>query len=157
LSNGRKPMLQLPAETLEATLSDPQAIGLALRDRVSGQIVAYALGSPLENHDEEGVSSDPHQGENNTFYLHAMATLPSVQNQTEIENHLLEAIRDRAQRAGFEYLSTLIEERVFIAAPAWFASGEVLQSIDSYLRSGIRFVYVQAPVAHIGEPASTHT
>ena len=39
-----------------------------------------ALGSALENHDEEGVSSDPHFGENNTFYLHAMTTLPTVQN-----------------------------------------------------------------------------
>ena len=64
------------------TLSNPRAIGVALRDRVSGRIVAYALGSPLENHDEEGVSSDPHLGENNTFYLQAMATLPSVQNQS---------------------------------------------------------------------------
>ena len=63
---------------------------MALRDGVCGRIVAYALGSALENHDEEGVGSDPRFGENNTFYLQAMATLPSVQNQVEIENKLLE-------------------------------------------------------------------
>ena len=76
LRAGRRPLLQFPLETLEATMANPRAIGIALRDRVSGRIVGYALGSALENHDEEGVSSDPHFGENNTFYLQAMATLP---------------------------------------------------------------------------------
>ena len=52
------PLLQLPVASLEATAGYPQAIGLALRDRVSGRLVAYLLGSALENHDEEGVSSD---------------------------------------------------------------------------------------------------
>src|SRR6267143_3189939 len=67
-----------------------------LRDRVSARLVGYALGSALENHDEEGVGSDPRFGENNTFYLHAMAVLPTVQNYVEIENHLLESLRTRA-------------------------------------------------------------
>src|SRR4029077_2247097 len=87
---GHRPLLQFPPELLEATLSNSRAIGVALEDRVSGRIVAYALGSALENHDEEGVSADPHHGENNVFYLQAMATLPSVQNHVEIENPLLE-------------------------------------------------------------------
>lgn len=145
LRDGHRPLLQLPAETLAATISDAQSIGLALRDRVSGRVVAYALGSPLESHDEEGVSSDPHHGEGNTFYLHAMATLPSVQNRTEIENHLLERMGERVGAAGFEYLSTLIEERVQVAGPEWLRNGAVLLAIDSYLRSGVRFVYVQVP------------
>jgi hypothetical protein len=59
---------------------EPGAIGVVLRDRVSGRIVGYALGSALENHDEEGVSSDPRFGENDAFYLQAMAMLPTVQN-----------------------------------------------------------------------------
>ncbi len=42
-----------------------------------------------------------------------MATLPTVQNAVELENHLLESIRERAQSpTGFEFLSTLIEDRV---------------------------------------------
>ena len=75
LRAGRRPLLQFPLETLETTASNPRAIGIALRDRVSARLVGYALGSALENHDEEGVGSDPHFGENNTFYLQAMATL----------------------------------------------------------------------------------
>src|SRR5439155_5989196 len=51
LRSGRRPLLQYPPETLEATVSNARAIAIALRDRVSGRIVAYALGSPLENHD----------------------------------------------------------------------------------------------------------
>src|SRR5919198_6140140 len=74
LRAGRRPLLQFPLETLEATIANPRAIGLALRDRVSDRFVAYALGSSLENHDEEGVSSDPRFGDNNTFYLQALAT-----------------------------------------------------------------------------------
>jgi hypothetical protein len=83
-----------------------------------------------------------------------MAILPSVQNQTEIENLLLDGIRTRVQAAGFEYLSTLIEERVHDAGPAWLREAPVLLGIDSYLQSGLRFVYVAAPVedAH-GAPA----
>ena len=80
LRAGRRPLVQFPLETLEATMANPRAIGVALRDRVSGRIVGYALGSSLENHDEEGVSSDPHYGDNNTFFLQAMATQPAVRN-----------------------------------------------------------------------------
>ena len=144
LALGGRPLLQFPLETLEATMANPRAIGVALRDRVSGRIVGYALGSALENHDEEGVSSDPHFGENNTFYLQAMATLPTVQNDVEIENHLLDALRERALAAGFEFLSTLIEERVR-AAPAG-SGAAVLERIENYLRSGIAFAYLQAPI-----------
>ena len=50
---------------------------LALDREDDARLVGYGLGSALENHDEEGVASDPCFGENNTFYLHAMATLPS--------------------------------------------------------------------------------
>ena len=80
LRAGRRPLLQFPLETLETTASNVRAIGIALRDRVSSRFVAYALGSSLEDHDEEGVHADPHFGENNTFYLQAMATSPTVQN-----------------------------------------------------------------------------
>jgi hypothetical protein len=140
------PLLQLPVASLEATAGYPQAIGLALRDRVSGRLVAYLLGSALENHDEEGVSSDPHFGENNTFYLEAAATSPSVQNQVELENHLLEVLRERAAAAGFEFLSALIEERLRETGPAWVQSAVELRRIENYLRSGITFAYLQMPL-----------
>jgi hypothetical protein len=57
------------------------SIGIALRDRVSSRFVAYALGSPLEDHDEEGIHADPHFGENNTFYLQAMATVSDCEKR----------------------------------------------------------------------------
>jgi len=140
----RRPLLQFPLETLEATASSPSAIGIALRDRVSARLVGYTLGSALENHDEEGVASDPHFGENNTFYLHAMATLPSVQNSVELENHLLELLRARAIAAGFGFLSTLIEDRLRDTGPAWLHGAEVLLRIENYLGSGSCFAYLQA-------------
>src|SRR5207244_7832660 len=108
----RRPLLQFPLETLETTMANPRSIGVALRDRVSGRFVGYALGSALENHDEEGVASDPRFGENDTFYLQALATLPTVQNEVELENCLLDGLRTRVIAAGFKYLSTLIEDRL---------------------------------------------
>ena len=143
LRAGRRPLLQYSADTLQATISSPSAIGIALRDRVSGRVVAYALGSMLEDHDEEGVQSDPHFGENNTFYLQAVATLPTVQNDRELENYLLEAIRARAVAAGFLYLSTLIEEQLLQTGPAWLRDATVLERIDNYLGSGTAFAYFQ--------------
>jgi 4-aminobutyrate aminotransferase/(S)-3-amino-2-methylpropionate transaminase len=143
LRAGRRPLLQFPIETLEATAANARAIGVALRDRVSGRFVGYALGSPLENHDEEGVVSDPRFGESNTFYLQAMATLPTVQNAVEIENTLLDSLRERALAAGFEYLSTLIEDRLRDTGPSWFRHAVVLEQIDNYLRGGQRFAYLQ--------------
>ena len=151
LRAGRRPLLQFPLETLEATIANPRAIGLAFRDRVSDRFVAYALGSSLENHDEEGVSSDPRFGDNNTFYLQALATLPTVQNGIEIENALLDALRERALAAGFEYLSTLIEDRLRETGPEWLKRAEVLERIDNYLQSGAAFVYVQAPLQPVAE------
>ncbi len=156
LRAGGRPLLQFPPEMLAGTLSNPGAIGVALRDRVSGRIVAYALGSALEGHDEEGVSSDPRLGENNTFYLHAMATAPSVKNEIEIENHLLDLVHDRALTAGFLHLSTLIEERLHGTGPAWLRGAEVLQVVDNYLRSGLRFSYLSAPLTTTDAPDPAH-
>src|SRR5207244_2276864 len=65
------PLLKYPAETLEATLKNVKSAGLALRDKVSGRLVGYALGSALEDHDEEGISSDPRLGDHDTVYMHA--------------------------------------------------------------------------------------
>jgi hypothetical protein len=155
LREGRRPLLQLPIDALESSVGNAQSIAVAVRDRVSDRVVAYALGSPLENYDEEGVSLDPCFGDGSTFYLQAMATLPSVQNQAEIENLLLECIRERAVKAGFEYLSALVEERVVANGPAWLREAPVLLDIDSYLRSGVRFVYVQASVTAAPTPAPT--
>jgi hypothetical protein len=152
LRAGQRPLLQLPIETLEATVANPRAIGIALRDRVSGRFVGYVLGSALEDHDEEGVASDPHFGENNTFYLQAMATLPTVQNSVEIENDLLDALRQRALAAGFEYLSMLIEARLRETGPEWLRRAAVLEQIDNYLRSGLCFAYLQASLAAGEQP-----
>ncbi len=143
IRSGPRPLLQFPLEILETTMSNARAIGVALRDRVSARLVGYALGSALENHDEEGVSSDPHFGENNVFYLQAMATLPMVQNDVAVENLLLDTLRDRMLAAGFEYLSTLIEERIRETAPAWLRRAVTLDRIDNYLRSGVTFAYLQ--------------
>jgi 4-aminobutyrate aminotransferase-like enzyme len=136
--------LQFSLDTLEATMANPRAIGVAVRDRVSGRYIAYALGSALENHDEEGVGSDPHFGENNTFYLHAAATLPAVQNAADIENFLLESLRERVVAAGFEYLSSLIEEKLVETGPPWLRRAAILDRIDNYLGSGLQFVYLHA-------------
>jgi L-lysine 6-transaminase len=143
LRAGRRPLLQFPLETLEATMANPRAIGIALRDRVSGRIVGYALGGALENHNEEGISSDPHLGDNNTYFLQAMATLPSVQNAAALENLLLDTLRERAIAAGFEFLSTLIEARLLETAPSWFNGATVLERVENYLRSGVTFIYLQ--------------
>ena len=146
LHHGRRPLLQFPAEAIESTLANPRSIGLALR--FSGRIIAYAVGSPLENHEEEGVHDDPHYGEHQTFYLLAMAVHPSVANAREIEQDLLEALRVRAVGQGYLWLSALIEERCQQSGPAWFRSAEVLRLVENYLGSGQRFVYVQARIAH---------
>jgi len=154
LRAGRRPLLQFPLETLEVTASNPRAIGLAARDRVSSRLVGYALGSALENHDEEGVASDPHFGENNTFYLQAMATLPTVQNAGELENYLLDALRDRTIAAGFEFVSTLIEGRLRETGPSWLRAASDLQRVDNYLRSGLAFVYLQAALQPTAQPTT---
>jgi hypothetical protein len=144
LKSGGRPLLQYPSETLAATLTSPRACGVALRDRVSERVVAYALGSPLEQHDEFGVREDPRHGENDTFYLQAMAVSPRVKNQSDVEALVLEALRDRARELGFVAISTLIEARVKETGPAWMRGATVLETVDDYLGSGIRFVYVQA-------------
>jgi hypothetical protein len=150
---GRGPLLQFQLEMLETTMASPGALGIALRDRVSGRLVAYALGSALENHDEEGVASDPHFEENNTFYLQAMATLPAARNYVQLENELLGLVRDRAIAAGFEFLSTLIEDRLRETGPPWFQKATALEQIDDYLRSRVRFTYLQMDLRQEPEAA----
>jgi hypothetical protein len=138
----RRPLLQFPVEAIEGTLANARSVGLALR--FSGRIIAYAVGSPLENYDEEGVHDDPHFGENQTYYLLAMAVHPSIQNSVEIQNHTLDLLRAKVVARGYARLSALLEERIQQTGPAWLRGGEVLQIVDNYLRSGVRFVYVHA-------------
>lgn len=109
----------------------------------SGRIIAYAVGSPLENYDEEGVHDDPHFGEQQTYYLLAMAVHPSVENAGEIEHHLLDLLRSRVIAQGYLSFSTLVEERFKQTGPLWLRSAEVLRVVDNYLRSGQRFAYMQ--------------
>ncbi|HVY61175.1 MAG TPA: aminotransferase class III-fold pyridoxal phosphate-dependent enzyme, partial [Planctomycetota bacterium] len=63
LKKGARPLLQYPAEALEASVHGARSLGIALRDRVSGRIVAFAIGGPLESYDEEGVRDDPRRGD----------------------------------------------------------------------------------------------
>ena len=93
------------------------------------------------------MASDPRFGENNTFYLQAMAVLPTVQNAVELENHLLDLVRGRAAAAGFEFLSTLIEDRVRETGPDWLRAATVLDRFENYLGSGMPFAYLQLPLA----------
>jgi 4-aminobutyrate aminotransferase-like enzyme len=152
LENGARPSLEFPSATLETTIANPAAIGFMLRDRVSGRAVGYALGSALENHDEEGVSADPHFAENNTFYLQALAVVPSAQNASALENLLLETLYRRASAAGFEYLSTLIEARLLDTGPAWLREATVFARYANYLRSGQAFAYLQVRLAPPDQP-----
>jgi 4-aminobutyrate aminotransferase-like enzyme len=140
------PLLKYPAETLEATVKNTKPVGIALRDKVSGRLVGYALGSALEDHDEEGISSDPRAGENDTFYLQAITVSPSAQNAVELENCLLDAVRARALAAGYAYFSTLIDARSKDTGPAWLQGAAELERIENYLGSGTKFLYLQAPL-----------
>ncbi len=143
--SGWRPLLQYPVEVIEGTLSNPRAVGLALR--FSGRVIAYAAGSPLEDNEEEGVLDDPHYGERQTFYLLATATHPSVENDGQIMNLLLELLAARARESGYVYLSTVIEERWREAGPAWWRSAHVLRVLENYLGSGIRFAYLQTALS----------
>jgi L-lysine 6-transaminase len=143
---GHRSLLQYPRDTLEATLGHLRAVGVGLKDRVSGRLVAYAIGSPLENHDEVGVRDDPAFGDYNTIYLQAMAVSPSLRNQAEVEALVLDAFRARAEWTGFAAISTLIEARVAETGPPWLRSATVVETIEDYLRSGVRFVYLRAAI-----------
>jgi hypothetical protein len=103
LHEGRRPLLQFPIEAIEGALANARSVGLALL--FSGRIIAYAVGSPLENYDEEGVHDDPHYGEQQTYYLLAMAVDPSVENAAEIEHHLLDILRSRVIAQGYRHCS----------------------------------------------------
>ncbi len=142
--DGRRPLLQYPPDTLEATLGHLRAVGVGLRDKVSGRLVAFALGSPLENHDEMGVRDDPGYGDNNTIYLQAMALDPRLKNQGEVEGLVLDAFRARAEWLGYAWLSTLIEQRVVDVGPAWLKAAPVAETYENYMQSGVKFVYVRS-------------
>ena len=151
-NDGRRPLLQYPAATLEGTLGHLRAVGVGMRDRVSGRLVAYAIGSPLENHDELGVRDDPNYGDNNAIYLQAMAISPQLKNQAEVEGLVLEAFRARAEWLGFVSLSSLVEARVVEAGPAWLKAATVVETIENYMQSGVRFVYLRSSL--VAPPAA---
>ncbi|HVP69415.1 MAG TPA: aminotransferase class III-fold pyridoxal phosphate-dependent enzyme [Anaeromyxobacteraceae bacterium] len=144
LKAGRRPLLQYPEEALQATLAFARCCGVALQDRVSQRVLAYALGSALEDHDELGVREDPRYGDGDVVYLQAMAVSPFVRNQAEVEGRVLDAFLARARELGFSAISSLIEARFRETGPAWIRNATVLETVDNYLQSGMRFVYLQA-------------
>ncbi len=88
----------------------PSASPCAIASRDASSATRSAARSRITT--RRASASDPHFGENNTFYLQAMATSPTVQNSVDLENYLLDSLRERAIAAGFEFLSTLIEDRL---------------------------------------------
>jgi hypothetical protein len=148
---GRDPFLQYPPEILEATLGHARAVGIGLRDRVTDRLVAYAIGSPLENHNELGVREDPSFGDNDTLYLQALAVSPQLKNQAEVEGMILDAFRARAEWAGFTAISSLIEARVHETGPGWLRAATALEVADDYLKSGVKFVYLRARIGTAAE------
>jgi 4-aminobutyrate aminotransferase-like enzyme len=144
---GQRPLLQYPLSELRKSIGYARSAGVALLDEESGKVTAYALGSPLENYDEDGVRDDPHFGERNTFYLQAMAVLPSLPNRRELAGQLLSRMRSRAAEMGYEQLSLLVEAEVLEMAPEELAGAVVLNTFENHLRSGRRFVYLQVPLA----------
>jgi hypothetical protein len=142
----QRPLLQYPPQVIAATLRQSQSLCIGLRDRVSGRLFAYALGSPLENHDEIGVREDPHFGGGDTFYLQAVAVSSAVRNRVEVEGLLLDGVRSRTAAAGFVRLSSLIEARVLATGPQWLRDAQVLATVPNYLESGIGFVYLGVSV-----------
>jgi 4-aminobutyrate aminotransferase-like enzyme len=147
LRSGRRPLIQYPIESLDATIAYPRSTGIALHDRITGKAIAFAVGGPLENYDEDGVIDDPHYGENQVFYLQAMAVLPSVRNLTDVANHLLDHMRAKISSMGYSYLSALIEAQLVESGPAWLRRAKILKTVDNYLRTGIRFCYFQVELA----------
>ena len=143
LREGRRPLLQYPEEALDAAMSSPRSCGVALRDGVSRRLVAYAIGGPLEAFDEEGVRDDGQYGAGTAFYLMATATHPSTRNETEITAIVLDAVRAQAEALGYSWFSTLIEARAHATGPAWLREAAVLRTVESYLGSGISFVYAR--------------
>jgi hypothetical protein len=143
LRAGRRPLIQYPLEALETTIHHARSAGVALYDRFAGRLVAYVVGAPLENYDEDGVIDDPHYGENNVFYMQAFAALPSVRNRVEVMNHALERLRVKITELGYSYLSALVEAQLLEVGPDRMRQATVLKTIDNYLKSGIRFVYLQ--------------
>ena len=71
------------------------------------------------------------------------------QNAVELENFCWTRCATRAIAAGFEFLSTLIEERVRDTGPSWFRRAAVLERIENYLRSGTTFAYLQVALANV--------
>src|ERR1700741_3989105 len=84
-----------------------------------------------------------------------MATSPTVQNDIDLENYMLDSLRTRAIDAGFEFLSTLIEERLRDTSPSWFRDAAVLNRVDNYLHSGTSFAYLQVAltISHSPDPS----
>ena len=146
LREGHRPLLQYPEEALRTTLAAPRCCCVVMRDRVSQRLLAYALGSALEDHDELGVREDPRYGDGDVVYLQAMAVSPLVRNQAEVEVRVLDAFMARARELGYAAISSLIEARFRETGPSWIRTATVLEAVDNYLQSGIRFVYLQAPL-----------
>ena len=153
LRAGRRPLLQFPLETLEATASNVRAIGIALRDR---RLVAVAWPTSSAARGRRprrgGRPPYPHFGESNAFYLQAMATSPTADG-IELENFMLDSLRTRAIEAGFEVFSTSIEERLRDTSPPWFRDAAVLNRVENYLHSGTSFAYLQVALTGSNAPA----
>ena len=155
LRAGGRPLLQFPLETLEATIANPRAIGIAARDRVSGRFVGYAarqrareprrgrrqLGSALRREQHVLSAGDGHAAD-------------GAERRRARELSAGCAARARDLPPGSSILSTLIEDRMLETGPAWLREAAILERIDNYLRSGFRFVYLQAALQP-SAPSST--
>jgi len=133
-------------------MASPGAIGIALRDRVSGRIVGYALASPLEKTTTRKASCPIPFRPITTPLFYSTGDAPHRAEHGGTRAVAAGGLAPASLAAGFEFLSTLIEARVLETGPKWLADATILERVENYLRSGIAFVYVQVALA--GTPSA---
>ncbi len=68
------------------------------------------------------------------------------------ENRLLELLCVRIRKQESLHFSALLEERQHTAGPSWLRSAQVLRTVDNYLRSGLRFLYLHTSLDQNQQP-----
>lgn len=149
IENQRAPLLRYSHASLMRTVQMANSACCIARDRATGELIGYALGSPLEHHDEMGTRLDVNLLKHNTFFIQHSVVSPCVTNIFDVSRALFDRLFERVsaiRSSRFEYMSALLDYEVVTQGSSWMSTAKVWFLIPNYCMSGQSFAYVSAPL-----------
>lgn len=140
------------------SLTEHDAILVALRILKYGEIIGYSQGGPLENFTLRRGTHDENRGRRNTAYIESISVKPGYWGGTGAGRLLRLDFHKEARRRGFKFVTGYVHREVAMRRINMGESIEIVQRYNpdklDYYRTDLNYLLISAPEGTISNSSS---